>query len=90
MAEQASRLDVVQGTRTRVTIAQVNAGATLVAGVAGMTLRLIDAFIISIGGAAAAVTTVDIASTITIGKTGSAVTTATHFDVVLLWAAERA
>lgn len=49
--------------RTRVTLAQVNAGATLLAAVAGFKYRLLEAAIIAIGGAAAAGTTVDILGT---------------------------
>jgi hypothetical protein len=54
---------VVFNLRTRVTIAQVNAGLTLVAAIPGYKLRLIDALMIAVGGAAAAVTTVDILGT---------------------------
>jgi hypothetical protein len=48
-----------------VTIANVNAGTTLVPGIAGCKLRLVDAFAIAYGGAVAAVTTVDLLGTIT-------------------------
>lgn len=46
--------------RTRLAIATVNAGATLLAAVPGLKYRLVSARVISIGGSAAAVTTVDI------------------------------
>lgn len=49
--------------RTRFTIAQVNAGATLLAAIPGAQIRMVGARIISVGGAAAAVTTVDILAT---------------------------
>lgn len=52
-----------QSLRTRVTIAEINAGVTLLAAQAGYKYRLIRAAIIAIGGAAAAVTTVDIIGT---------------------------
>ena len=53
----------VQSQRFRVAIADVNAGYTLLAAIAGFKYRLVDAFIIAVGGAAAAVTTVDILAT---------------------------
>lgn len=49
--------------RRRNSIAEVNAGVTLLAAVAGIKFRLVNAFAISIGGSAAAVTTVDILGT---------------------------
>lgn len=49
--------------RTRSTIVQVNAGATLLAAIPGWKYRVYDMIMISIGGAAAAVTTVDILGT---------------------------
>jgi hypothetical protein len=52
-----------QNIRTRLTIAQVNAGATLLAAVAGFKYRMISCKAIAIGGAAGAVTTVDVKST---------------------------
>ncbi len=54
--------------RKRFTIAQVNAGATLVAAVPGLSARMLDAIGIAIGGAAAAVTTVDIIATVTTAR----------------------
>lgn len=136
MSDQPSRTGMVLSSRTRFTIAQVNAGADVVAAAPGFQYRLVDVVIQAIGGAAGSVTTVDILGTqssssvklvtfaqaqltddavldltttgstlladgasftscdantaITIGVTGSDVDTATHFDVVLSWAAEEA
>lgn len=42
--------------RVRLTIAQINAGATLLAAVAGLKYRLVDTTVISIGGAASGLT----------------------------------
>jgi len=53
----------VQNKRVRATIAQVNAGLELLPALAGYTYRMIDCQAISVGGAAAAVTTVDILGT---------------------------
>lgn len=53
----------VRQLRSRVTIANVNAGATLLPALAGRKYRLTDAALISVGGAAGAVTTVDILGT---------------------------
>jgi hypothetical protein len=47
---------VVQHLRTRVTTAQVNAGHTLLAAVAGRSYRLVDLSLIAIGGAATGAT----------------------------------
>lgn len=49
--------------RTRVAIADINAGLTLLAALAGWKYRLLDAYAIAVGGAAAAVTTVDVLGT---------------------------
>jgi hypothetical protein len=49
--------------RFRVATADVNAGLTLLAALAGYKYRLLDAFAIAVGGAAGAVTTVDILGT---------------------------
>jgi hypothetical protein len=54
---------IVRNLRTRSTIAAVNAGATLLAAVTGYKYRIISATAIAVGGAAAAVTTVDILGT---------------------------
>jgi len=48
----------------RFTIAEVNAGAVLVAAIPGHKLRLIDARMTAIGGAVGATTTVDILATL--------------------------
>ena len=61
--EQASRLGMVISKRTRFTLAQVNAGATVVAAVAGMAYRIVDVTLIAVGGAAAGGTSVDIIGT---------------------------
>lgn len=54
---------VVLNSRNRFTIAQVNAGADILPALAGYKYRMIDCAIQIIGGAAAAVTTVDIIGT---------------------------
>lgn len=51
--------------RKRFTIAQVNAGATIVPALPGVKIRMVDAMAIAVGGAAGAVTTVDIIGTLT-------------------------
>ena len=57
--------------RTRFTIAQVNAvgGATLLPAIAGYKYRMVSATAIAVGGAAAAVTTVDILATLSSSRT---------------------
>lgn len=54
---------VVRHLRSRVTIANVNAGATLLPALANRKYRICDMALISVGGAAGAVTTVDILGT---------------------------
>lgn len=49
--------------RQRFTIAEINAGATLLAAVPGMAYRMVEAVAVAIGGAVGAVTTVDILGT---------------------------
>jgi len=49
--------------RFRKTIAEVNAGVTLMSAIAGFKYRLVDAFAIAVGGAVATVTTIDILGT---------------------------
>lgn len=61
---QASRIGMALTVRRRFTIAEVNAGDTIVAAVPGMKHRLIDAKAIAVGGAAGSVTTVDILATL--------------------------
>lgn len=59
-----SELPVVLSVRRRFTIAEINAGATLLAALgADWKYRLVDAFAIAVGGAAAAVTTIDLLGT---------------------------
>jgi predicted RecA/RadA family phage recombinase len=50
--------------RKRFTIAQVNTGATLVAALPGIRLRLVDSKTIAVGGAVGATTTIDILGTL--------------------------
>jgi len=59
---------VVFNVRQRFTIAQVNAGATLVAAVSGKSIRMVGCKAIAVGGAAGAVTTVDILGTSTTSR----------------------
>jgi hypothetical protein len=56
---------MVQNVRRRFTIAEVNAGATLVAAVTGKSIRMVACKAVSVGGAAGAVTTVDVLGTAT-------------------------
>lgn len=58
----------VLNVRQRFTIAQVNAGATLVAAVTGKSIRMVNCKAIAIGGAAGAVTTVDVLGTSTTSR----------------------
>jgi predicted RecA/RadA family phage recombinase len=60
----AGHLPATRIIRKRVAIADVNAGAVLVKGRAGIKLRLIDALAIAYGGAVGAVTTVDVIGTL--------------------------
>lgn len=53
----------VLNVRQRFTIAQVNAGVTLVAAITGFKIRMVSATATAIGGAVTAVTTVDILGT---------------------------
>lgn len=53
----------VRNVRTRFTVAQVDAGAALIPAVTGQKLRMVACKAISVGGAAGAVTTVDILGT---------------------------
>jgi hypothetical protein len=54
---------LVHNLRTRLTIAQINAGATLLAAIAGKSYRITSCHAIAYGGAAGAVTTVDVKGT---------------------------
>jgi hypothetical protein len=55
---------MVKHIRRRFTVSEVNAGASLLAAVTGFKYRMISARAISVGGAAGAVTTVDIIATL--------------------------
>jgi hypothetical protein len=59
---------MVQNVRQRFTIAEINAGATLVAAVAGKSIRMVTCKAIAVGGAAGAVTTVDVLGTLSTGR----------------------
>lgn len=50
-------------TRQRFTVAQINAGATVLPAIPGFKYRLVDAAMIAIGGSASAATTVDLLAT---------------------------
>lgn len=54
--------------RKRFTVAQVNAGATLLPALPGLKYRMVTGTAIAIGGAAGAVTTVDILGTLTTSR----------------------
>lgn len=58
-----SALTGLQTIRRRCTVAEVNAGVTLLAAITGFKYRMVRATAISVGGAAGAVTTVDILAT---------------------------
>jgi hypothetical protein len=60
---QDSAVPVALTQRTRVTLAQLNAGYTLLAAIAGWKYRLIDAKLIAVGGAATTGTSVNIIGT---------------------------
>lgn len=60
--------NVAYNIRTRFTIAEVNAGATLLAALAGFKYRMVDAFIIAVGGNAAAHTSIDISGTVSTAR----------------------
>jgi hypothetical protein len=59
---------MVQNVRQRFTIAEINAGATLVPAVAGKSIRMVTCKAIAVGGAAGAVTTVDVLGTSTTAR----------------------
>lgn len=59
---------IVYNKRQRFTIAEVNAGATLLPAVAGKSYRMVSCTAISVGGAAGAVTTVDVSGTSTTAR----------------------
>jgi len=60
---QDSAVPVPLTQRTRITLAQLNAGYTLLAALPGFKYRLIDAKLIAVGGAAAVGTSVNIIGT---------------------------
>ena len=60
-----SQNGTLQTVRKRFTVAQVNAGATLLPIRFGYKYRLVECLAISVGGAASAVTTVDVLATLT-------------------------
>ena len=59
---------VVMNVRQRFTIAEINAGATLVPAVAGKSIRMVSCKAIAVGGAAGAVTTVDVLGSLSTGR----------------------
>lgn len=59
-----NRATVVQTIRKRFTTAEVNAGAEILPAVAGYKYRMVDAYLIAIGGNAATATSVDILATL--------------------------
>lgn len=68
-ATLAGRISPIARTiRRRFTIAEVNAGATLLAALAGAAYRMVDVQAVAVGGAAGAVTTVDVLGTQTTAK----------------------
>lgn len=54
--------------RKRFTIAEVNAGATILPAIAGQRYRMVDAAIIAVGGNAAAHTSIDILGTVSTSR----------------------
>lgn len=58
-----SQLPISYSLRTRVTLAQLNAGLTLLAAIPGFAYRLIDCALIAIGGAATTGTSVNVIGT---------------------------
>jgi hypothetical protein len=65
---QDSAIPVDLCVRTRFTIAQVNAGATILPAIPGFRYRMTDAYIIAVGGAAAAHTSIDIIGTVSTAR----------------------
>lgn len=64
MAIQPDRTATPITRRFHVAIADVNAGLVLVPAVSNFAYRLVDAFAVAVGGAVAAVTTVDLIATL--------------------------
>lgn len=76
---------IVHNLRVRATTAQINAGLTLLAAIAGLKYRLVDATLIAIGGAAATATSVDILgtqATVSVKLVSAAVAALTRSTVV--------
>jgi len=63
-----NRATIVQTIRTRFTTAEVNAGATLLPAVPGYKYRMVDAYLIAIGGNAATATSVDVYGTLSTSR----------------------
>lgn len=60
--------NVVYQVRKRFTIAEINAGATVLAALAGFKYRMVDAAAISVGGNVGAATGVDLMGTLSTGR----------------------
>lgn len=63
-----AQFGATQTIRKRFTIAEVNAGATILPAIAGYRYRMVDAAIIAYGGAAAAHTSIDILGTVSTAR----------------------
>lgn len=63
-----ARSAAVQNIRTRFTIAQVNAGATVLAAIAGHKYRLVSCTATAYGGAVGGTTTVDVSGTVSTAR----------------------
>lgn len=63
-----SRAAAVQNIRSRFTIAQINAGATILAAIPGFKYRMVGCRAVAYGGAVGATTTVDVVGTISTGR----------------------
>jgi hypothetical protein len=59
---------LVQAVRRRCTIAEVNAGVTILAAVAGYAYRMIDAYIIAYGGNVGGATGIDLTATLSTSR----------------------
>lgn len=63
-----ARSAAVQNIRTRFTIAQINAGATILAAIPGHKYRLVSCTATAYGGAVGATTTVDVSGTVSTAR----------------------
>lgn len=63
-----ARSAAVQNIRTRFTIAQINAGATILAAIAGHKYRMVSCTATAYGGAVGATTTVDVSGTVSTAR----------------------